>query len=163
MTTPPQPEDSDPSGRIPGDRSGGEASPPAPRRTVLDRSPGDRYQPAREVAGSGRAVEALWAPLAVAVGGALAFVLLGGVMAVTAGLIVIAGLIGWLTGLLVRPPLRAAVVAAGIVVLGLLGIWLFGRMEGGVLDPIEYFAEVQGFLVPLELLVAAGLAAAASR
>jgi hypothetical protein len=36
-------------------------------------------------------------------------------------------------------------------------------MEGGVLDPIEYFAEVQGFLVPLELLVAAGLAAAASR
>jgi hypothetical protein len=84
-------------------------------------------------------------------------------MAVTAGLIVLAGLIGWLTGLLVRPPLRAAVVAAGIVVLGLLGIWLFGRMEGGVLDPIEYFAEVQGFLVPIELLVAGGLAAAASR
>jgi len=163
MTTPPQPEDSDPSGRIQGDRSGGEASPPVPRRTVLDRPPGDRYRPTSEAAGSARAIDAALAPLAVAVGGALAFVLLGGVMAVTAGLIVVAGLIGWLTGLLVRPPLRAAVVAFGIVVLGLLGIWLFGRMEGGVLDPIEYFAEVQGFLVPLELLVAGGLAAAASR
>src|SRR5439155_17477085 len=128
MTTPPQPEDSDPSGRIPGDQSGGEASPPAPRRTILDRPPGDRYQPAREATGSGLAVEALWPPLAVAVGGALAFVLLGGVLAVTAGLIVVAGLIGWLTGLLLRPPLRAAGVAVGIVVLGLLGIWVFGRM-----------------------------------
>jgi hypothetical protein len=48
-------------------------------------------------------------------------------------------------------------------VLGLLGIWLFGRWEGGVLDPLEYLAEVQGFVVPLELLAAGGLAAAASR
>jgi hypothetical protein len=50
-----------------------------------------------------------------------------------------------------------------VVVLGLLGIWLFGRWEGGVLDPLEYLAEVQGFVVPLELLAAGGLAAAASR
>ena len=62
-----------------------------------------------------------------------------------------------------RPPARAATVAVGVVLLGLAGIWLFGRWEGGVLDPIEYFAEVQGILVPFELVVAAGLAAAASR
>jgi len=68
-----------------------------------------------------------------------------------------------LTGLVVRPPLRAAAIAVAVVLAGLLGIWLFGRWEGGVLDPIEYFAEVQGILVPLELLAAGGLAAAASR
>jgi hypothetical protein len=49
------------------------------------------------------------------------------------------------------------------VVVGLLGIWLFGRWEGGVLNPIDYFAEVQGLVVPLELLAGAGMAAAASR
>ncbi|HEY8632207.1 MAG TPA: hypothetical protein VIL50_03560, partial [Candidatus Limnocylindrales bacterium] len=59
--------------------------------------------------------------------------------------------------------LRAAAVAVAVVLAGLLGIWLFGRWEGGVLAPIEYFAEVQGILVPLELLAAGGLAAAASR
>jgi hypothetical protein len=99
----------------------------------------------------------------VAVGGVLAFVVLGGILAITAGLVVLAGLIGWLIGLLVRPPVRAAVVAIGVVVVGLLGVWLFGRWEGGVLDPIEYLAEVQGVLVPLELLAAGGLAAAASQ
>jgi hypothetical protein len=102
-------------------------------------------------------------PLAVAVGGVLAFVVLGGILAITAGLVVLAGLIGWLIGLVVRPPVRAAVVAVAVVAVGLLGVWLFGRWEGGVLDPFEYFAEVQGVLVPLELLAAGGLAAAASQ
>ncbi|HEY8632972.1 MAG TPA: hypothetical protein VIL50_07430 [Candidatus Limnocylindrales bacterium] len=137
---------------------------PGERRPKLDRPPGDRYLPsaaARERAGGLRAQAG--APLAVAGGGVLAFVILGGILAITAGLIVLAGLIGWLTGLVVRPPLRAAAIAVAVVLAGLLGIWLFGRWEGGVLDPIEYFAEVQGILVPLELLAAGGLAAAASR
>jgi hypothetical protein len=101
--------------------------------------------------------------LAVVAGGTLAFVVLGGVLAVTAGLVVLAGLVGWLTGLVVRPPLRAAAFGLVTVVAGLLGIWLFGRWEGGVLNPIDYLAEVQGFIVPLELLAGAGMAAAASR
>ena len=47
---------------------------------------------------------------------------------------------------------------------GLLGIWLFGRIEGGVLDPITYLAEVEGpVVVVLCLLAGGGLAAAASR
>jgi hypothetical protein len=99
----------------------------------------------------------------VVVFAALAFTLLGGALAVTAGLIVVAGFVGWLTGRLVSPPPRAAAVALAAIIAGLLGIWLFGRLEGGVLDPIEYFSEVQGFLVPLELVAAAGMAAAASR
>jgi hypothetical protein len=136
---------------------------PGQGRTTLERPPGDRYLPTRRPAKGPGVFERVRAPLAVAVGGVLAFVVLGGILAITAGLVILAGLIGWLVGLLVRPPVRAAVVAIGVVVAGLLGIWLFGRWEGGVLDPIEYLAEVQGFVVPLELLAAGGLAAAASR
>jgi hypothetical protein len=140
------------------------ARPAAGQRVTLDRPPGDRYLPARSTrAASGDVLGGVRGPLAVVAGGVLAFVVLGGVLGITAGLIVLAGLLGWLTGLLVRPPRRAAAVAVGAVVGGLLGIWLFGRWEGGVLDPVAYFAEVQGILVPLELLAAAGMAAAASR
>jgi hypothetical protein len=137
--------------------------PDRPDRPQLDRPPGDRYGSSRDAALTPGRFERVQAPLAVAIGGVVAFVLLGGVLAVTAGLIVVAGAIGWLTGLLVRPPLRAAAIAVGIVVLGLLGVWLFGRWEGGVLDPIDYLAEVEGFVVPIELLAAGALAAAASR
>jgi hypothetical protein len=135
-----------------------------PARTTLDRPPSDRYRSAKQDEGtrSGR-VAATRAPAVVVAIGAVAFVVLGGILAVTAGLVVLAALIGWIVGLLVGPPSRAALVAIVAVLLGLLGIWLFGRWEGGVLDPLQYFAEVQGILVPIELLAAAGLAAAASR
>lgn len=106
----------------------------------------------------------IWPPLGVVLGGAIGFTILGGIVAVTAGLIVLAAFLGWLTGRLVSPPSRATLVALATVVLGLLGIWLFGRIEGGVLDPIEYLAEVQGWpLVALQLLAGGGMAAAASR
>ena len=143
-----------------------EPAPPAiaGRRVTLDKPPGDRYLPARSArAASDDVLGRVRGPLAVFAGGTVAFVALGGVLAVTAGLIVLAGLVGWLTGLLVRPPLRAAAVAFATVVAGLLGIWLFGRWEGGVLDPLEYFAEGEGVVVPLALLAGAGMGAAASR
>jgi hypothetical protein len=58
----------------------------------------------------------------------------------------------------------AALVAVGAVVVGLLGVWLFGRIEGGVLDPITYLIEVEGpIVVGLCLVLGGGLAAAASR
>jgi hypothetical protein len=167
MTTPAEPgerrpatldQTADPAETDPVPRAG------AGQRVTLDRPPGDRYLPARSArAASDEVFGGIRGPLAVVVGGALAFVVLGGVLGITVGLIVHAGLLGWLTGLLVRPPLRASAVAVGAVVGGLLGIWLFGRWEGGVLDPVAYFAEVQGILVPLELLAAAGMAAAASQ
>jgi hypothetical protein len=153
----------EPGERVPARPAGGEPSPPASARTILDRPPGDRYRKPEAATDRSGALASAGPPLAVAIVGVVVFVLLGGVLAVTAGLLVVAGLIGWLIGLLVRPPARAAIVAVAAVLAGLGGIWLFGRWEGGVLDPIEYFAEVQGILVPLELAVAAGLAAAASR
>jgi len=134
---------------------------PGEPRSRLARPPGDRYRrPKRPEPGA----PALWPVLAVALGGAVGYVLFGGAMAVTGGLIGLAGFVGWLTGKLVSPPLRAAVVAIAIVVVGLLGVWLFGRLEGGVLDPIAYLDEVQGWpLVVLQLVVGGGMAAAASR
>ena len=105
-----------------------------------------------------------WPLIAVILGGALAYTILGGILTVTAGLIVLAIFIGWFIGKLVSPPVRAALVGAIAVLAGLLGIWLFGRVEGGVLDPIAYFDAVQGWpLVAAQLIGGAGMAAAASR
>ena len=166
MTTPLEPGERPPAtpgdGRSePGD---GPAEPAARRRITLERPPGERYQPARSnLAASGEVLGGIRGPVTIALGGVLVFVVLGGILGITAGLVVVAGLLGWLTGFLVRPPWRAAAVAAGVVVAGLLGIWLFGRWEGGVLNPIDYLAEVHGFAGPLDILAAAGMAAAASR
>jgi hypothetical protein len=139
----------------------------SPRRPQLERPPGERYRRselAAGVDGSAGRLATVWPPLAVILGGAVAYTLLGGVMAVTAGLIVVALFVGWLIGKLVSRPPRAAVVGLVAVVAGLLGIWLFGRLEGGVLDPITYLDDVQGWpLVALQLLAGGGMAAASSR
>ena len=140
-------------------------SEPGDRRPRLDRPPGERYLPAEpdDDAAATRLDRIAW-PGAVVLGTALAFTILGGLLAVTAGLLIVATFAGWLIGRLVSPPPRAAVVGLVAVVLGFLGIWLFGRVEGGVLDPIEYLAEVEGWvLVGLCLLAGGGVAAAASR
>ena len=140
-------------------------NPPGDRRPQLDRPPGERYAAtaARATPTPGRA-DALVAPLGLVLGTGIAFVVLGAILAVTAGLVIVAAFVGWLTGRLVSPPGVAAAVAVAAVVVGLLGIWLFGRIEGGVLDPITYLAEVEGpIVVVLCLLAGGGLAAAASR
>ena len=103
-------------------------------------------------------------PLAVVLGAAIAYTLVGGLLSVTAGLIVVAVFAGWLVGKLVSPPLSGRRVGLAAIVAGLFGIWLFGRLEGGVLDPITYLDEVQGWpLVALQLLAGGGMAAASSR
>jgi hypothetical protein len=110
------------------------------------------------------AIDQLLVPIGLVLGTSLAFVILGGFLTVIAGLVIVAALAGWLTGRLVTPPGRAAAVGFLAVALGLLGIWLYGRMEGGVLDPIAYLFEVQGPVVVIACLLAGpGLAAAASR
>jgi hypothetical protein len=144
------------------------ANPPGDRRPILDRPPSERYLPrtsddAPAVAG-GSSIDELLVPIGLVLGTAIAFVVLGGILAVTAGLVIVAAFAGWLTGRLVSPPGRAAAVAFLAVALGLLGIWLFGRIEGGVLDPVAYLVAVQGPIVVIACLVAGpGLAAAASR
>jgi hypothetical protein len=139
--------------------------PPGDRRPQLDRAPGERYAtaPDRAAAPPGRGAAAA-TPITLILGTALVFVILGGILAVTAGLVIVAAFLGWLTGRLVSPPSAAAAVAVAAVVAGLLAIWAFGRIEGGVLDPIAYLAEVEGpVVVVLCLLAGGGLAAASSR
>ncbi|HEY7131951.1 MAG TPA: hypothetical protein VH440_06850 [Candidatus Limnocylindrales bacterium] len=135
---------------------------PGEPRQRLDRPPGERYASPAGDADTGPDLR--WAPVAVVLSGAILYTVLGGILTITAGLVVLAAFIGWLIGKLVSPPPRAALVGLLAVVAGLLGIWLFGRVEGGVLDPITYLDEVQGWpLVIGQLLAGAGLAAAASR
>lgn len=139
-------------------------NPPGERRRALDRPPGERYAPPPSTDRPPNPLDRVLAPLAVVLGGAVAFVVLGAILGVTAGLAILAVVLGWAIGRLVSPPSIAALVGLAAVLLGLAGIWLFGRIEGGVLDPIAYFGEVHGsVLVALELLGGAGMAAAASR
>jgi hypothetical protein len=152
-------------------------SPEPGERRLLEHPPSDRYvtQPtssadaaAAESTSSDEAAplpdrERVLRGIAVGLAGAILMTLLGGPLSMTAGLIGAAGAIGYVVGAVMRPLRRGAiVVAVGSVVLGLVGIWLFAGMEGGVLGPIEYLADVQGILVPIELLVAGALAAVGS-
>lgn len=100
--------------------------------------------------------------LAVALAGAAAIGVLGGALSLTAGLLAASAILGWIIGRLVRPSLALGVaLAVGSVAVGLVGIWLFALNEGGVLPLLDYLADVQGVLAPLDLVVA-GLAAAAA-
>lgn len=161
--TSPEPGDNRPHDPRPAART----SEPGDRRPTLERPPGERYvRPTSDASArrNGDEPTIVWPPFAVAVGAAVAYTLLGGVLDVTAGLIVVAAFAGWLLGRLVSPPARAAISGVAVVILGLAGIWLFSHIEGGVLNPIDYFDEVQGWpLVAIQLLAGAGLAAASSR
>jgi hypothetical protein len=98
--------------------------------------------------------------------GSAAIIVLGGVLAVTAGLLVVAVAIGWGVGAGVlagggatldrgaRTRLSLA-LTLGAVALGQAGLWAYARSEGGVLGPLEYLWDVFGLLVPLELAAAA--------
>ena len=138
---------------------------PGEQRPLLERAPSERYGPPPDFTPAGRSgADAILVPVAVILAGAIAFVVLGGILLVTVGLIVAAAFLGWLTGRLVSPPRIAAAVAVAAVVIGFLAIWLYGRTEGGVLDPISYLNEVEGpLVVVLSLVVGGGLAAAASQ
>ncbi len=142
-------------------------APPEPgeRGRQLDRPPSDRYvvsatAPLPEAPASGRAIQGLLAALI----GAAVITILGGPLSVTFGLVAVAAVVGWAVGSSVRPSLGLAVgLAIGSIVLGLVGIWLVARLEGGVLSLPEYLAQVQGPLVAIEIAVAALVAAATVR
>ena len=139
---------------------------PGEQRPVLDRPPSDRYgpPPAETPDGGGARPDPILVAAALIFGSGIAFVVLGGILLVTGGLVALAAFLGLLTGRLISPPASAAAVALAAVVVGLLSIWVFGRFEGGVLDPITYLLEVEGPVVVILCLLAGGsLAAAASR
>ena len=169
MTDPtPDPPRSEPGSeppRIPGERR--LAHPPSDRYRQADPAPmieDPAASPARGVAFG----------IVAAIAGAAAITLLGGLLAVSSGLLVAAGATGWAVGIALRAGTagrlaagRQAQLAVALAVLsvglGQLGLWAYARTEGGVLDPVGYLAEVFGWLVPLELLAAAVVAWATAR
>jgi hypothetical protein len=96
--------------------------------------------------------------------GATVITLAGGILSITAGLLVIAAALGWViaatlsssagggTGLR-REWLAAALAAVGVA-LGQVGLWLVARQEGGTLGLVDYLWEVFGILVPSQLVLA---------
>lgn len=144
-------------------RSDAEPGDRAPRQpTRLDRAPSERYarEPIAEADGRSPLVRAL----AVALAGAAVVAFLGGPLSMTAGLLAVSVVVGLVLGSMLRPRTGVAVgLAVGSVVVGLLSVWLFSRVEGGVLDPLAYLADVEGPLAPIQLLLAAATAVVSSR
>lgn len=109
---------------------------------------------------------------------AAATAVLGGVFAISAGLLVVAALGGRaigssiLTGggtVLQDPSQRTIRLALAIssailaLVLGQLGLWWVAGLEGGVLSPLDYLGQTFGVLVPLQALLLVGIAAWTTR
>ena len=155
------------------------AVPPTPGERRLAHPPSDRYRAAEyhataaeAEAGTDRGASvARGVALAVVVAaiGAGAIVVLGGILTMTAGLVVVAAALGWGVALALRfgagpqlaRPRRAAlavVITLIAVVAGQLGLWQYAQVEGGVLSPLDYLWEVFGVLVPIEIAVAVGFA-----
>jgi hypothetical protein len=108
------------------------------------------------------------------IAGAVAIVLLGGVLAISAGLVVVAGATGWGVGAALkvgagdliavrRRVVLAVVIALVAVVLAQIGLWQYALREGGVLPLVDYLGEVFGPLVPIEAVAAVVLAWLAAR
>jgi hypothetical protein len=163
-----QPQESSPETthvRTPGDRR--LAHPPSDRYRTLTVETPNTDRPTS-------LARAIAYALVAVIAAAGAITILGGVLAVSAGLVVVAAATGWgvATGLRIggganlersRRTRLALILTTLPVVLGQLGLWLFARYEGGVLGPIDYLAETFGLLVLVQLVVAWIATAASSR
>jgi hypothetical protein len=107
------------------------------------------------------------AGLVAAVGGLAFFVL--GQLAVRPGLVAVAAFTGWMTAIALvdiggaATPGRARVavavtLAAGGIIAALALDWAWAGMEGGVLDPVTYVAQLYGPAALLDVAVAGVLA-----
>ena len=158
------------------------SAPPSPGERRLAHPPSDRYRAAEaRVAAAAEAPDpnasvarGLALASVVAILGAAAVVVLGGALAVAAGLVVLAGATGWLVALVLKfgaadqlSRRRTVGLAIGLtlvaIALGQLGLWQYARTEGGVLSLLDFLAEVYGPLVPLEFALGAVLAWLAAR
>ncbi len=158
------------------------ASSPGERR--LARPPSDRYRQAEAAAAAAQTdttvdpgasvARGVAVATAVAIAGAVAIVLLGGVLTLTEALVVVAGFTGGAVGIALRwgaaehmagrrRVVIALALALGSVALGQLGLWQYGRTEGGVLGPLDYLGQVYGPLVLVEFAAAGVVAGLAAR
>ena len=160
--------------------------PPAPGEATprrLERPPSERYSGGASgtARGSGGIAEApaLPGPLAKAVvvslAGALLLVVVGAILASTAGLLFVAGGAGAAIGLVLaraavpatgaRPVARRTVVwlAVGLAIAAVsvaaVATWLIAQREGGTLALVDYLVETFGLFIPGEAVIAAGAAA----
>jgi hypothetical protein len=163
-----------------------DASPPpaSPGERRLAYPPSDRYRAAEAAAAAAEELEepdpnasvarGVALATAVAIAGAVAIVVLGGVLTLTEVLLVVAGFTGLGVGLALRwgaggqlagrrRVVIALALALGAVLLGQLGLWQYGRSEGGVLGPLDYLGQVYGPLVLLEFAAAGVIAWLAAR
>lgn len=150
-------------------KPGGPSGSDVPGERRLDRPPSDRYGvtvPLDPPTSTGSGARGLAFGSIAAVGGAGAIVLLGGILAVSAGLLVVAIAIGYAVAVALKAgsgtsltgptrSLTASALATTATIVGFLGVWLFARTEGGVLALTDYLGEVFGPIVPLHLLLAA--------
>ncbi|HYH92057.1 MAG TPA: hypothetical protein VD763_02770 [Candidatus Saccharimonadales bacterium] len=157
------------------------AAPPEPGERRLDRPPSDRYRESTPTAPDGGAAagspdrrprsarRAMAYAITATLLGALATIILGGVLAISAGLLVVAVVAGRAIGLGLivgddgsLTSTRRTSIAIGLalasVVIGQLGLWWYASTEGGVLGPIDYLAQTFGILVPLQALLTTAVA-----
>jgi hypothetical protein len=169
----------DPGERPPADRPVGRLARPPSERYGGTTAAGESNAagPVSGSPGAGQAIVALRPAIGALIVTIAALVVVGGVLAEQRGLLAIAGIAGAAIGLLaagaavspdgVAPPalargrmVRAAVALALLAIAGgAAGTWAYGRLEGGVLDPLTYLWSVFGPLIPAEAAIAA-LAAA---
>jgi hypothetical protein len=114
--------------------------------------------------------------------GALAVVVVYGILATTLGLLAIAGATGFLVGLpwraraepantgspltggSPRSPVAVAVaISVAAMVLGMIGGWAVSLTQGGIAGPLEYIGQTLGLLVLAVPLVAGAAAWLGSR
>lgn len=147
---------------------------PTPGERRLAHPPSDRYRiaeadvsPTPDPAAS-RARGVAFAVVA-GLAGAAVITFLGGVLAVSAGLLVVAATTGWAVAIGLRLGTGAQIargrrnrlapaLALAAIALGQAGLWVFARSEGGVLGPLDYLWEVFGAIVPLEFVAASLIA-----
>jgi hypothetical protein len=151
-----------------------QALPASPGERRLARPPSDRYRvaeaelsPTPDPAAS-RARGVAFAAVA-GLAGAAAITILGGVLAVSAGLLVVAATTGWAVAIGVRVGAGGQLTRGGrvrlaltltlaAIALGQAGLWVYARSEGGVLAPLDYLSEVFGALVPAQIVTASVVA-----
>ena len=107
--------------------------------------------------------------------GALAVIVVYGVLATTIGLLAIAGVTGFLAGLALRNRRapgsaegssstgRAVTISVVAMALGILGGWFFSLTQGGIAGPVDYVVQTLGLMALIVPLVAAAGAWLGSR
>ena len=161
---------------IPDPAPGAADASPGERR--LERPPSDRYRQPEpdpvDVPTGASPARGIAVAVVVAIVVGILITILGGVVLISAGLIVLAAAGGWAIAIALRVGAGATIprrtrrrlaigLALAAVVIGQMGLWLFARTEGGVLPLLDYLAQTFGVLVPIQGVVAAVVAAWSGR